>query len=270
MSLFHTPTRTWSSFSKETPVGNWGCNIGGGVNSTAELLFMYDRGLRPDWAVFSDTGSERPETYDNIQRIEDWCKKVGFPFAITRWIRKDGTFESLHDNCERLETLPSKAFGMAGCTVKWKIQPLQKWRRENGHTPTTVAIGYDRGEIARLRKARERDQKMGFCATSEEAPDEDYWYPLAAWGISRKQCEDRIRSEGWTPAKSACFFCPNMKNEEWEELQVSHPRLFQISLDMQAKAEASGNAKTASIFRNPPGDGACVCSADGCGSSLFK
>jgi len=34
----------------------WGVNFGGGVNSVALLLFCRDRGLVPDWILFSDTG----------------------------------------------------------------------------------------------------------------------------------------------------------------------------------------------------------------------
>lgn len=41
-------------------------NFGGGTNSTALLVGMHERGIRPDVIVFSDTGSEVPHTYAHL------------------------------------------------------------------------------------------------------------------------------------------------------------------------------------------------------------
>lgn len=251
----------WNAFSSEPPPGiPWGINFGGGVNSTALILLCGDMHLRPDWIVFSDTGSERPETYQNVEEVEKWCRKEGFPFAVTRWIRKDGTFESVHDNCLRSGYLPSKAYGYSGCTYKWKIQPLQKWRKLHGFTPSGVAIGYDAGEKRRLQNARKR-----MCQDTEVDSDETVWYPLAAWGVDRQACIERILRQGWTPSKSACFCCPSAKPQEWEELERDYPELMQISRDIQVGAQAAGHATTAKLFRSyDPKTANCVCTADGC------
>lgn len=252
---------TWDAFNAAPPPGMpWGVNFGGGVNSTALLLFCWDFGIRPDWVVFSDTGSERPETYENVERVKAWCNRVGFPFDTTSWIRRDGSFESVHANALRTGYLPSKAYGYSGCTYKWKIQPLQKWRKLHGFSPSGVAVGYDAGETRRLTKAMKR-----VCESMEQDADETVWYPLAAWGYDRNSCVLRIREEGWPPAKSACFLCPNMKPTEWDSLKTEHPNLFNIAKNVQEFAEMMGNAQTVNLFRsyNPNAEG-CICTADGC------
>jgi len=247
----------WNILNPEPPPGIWGVNFGGGVNSTALLLLMHQRGMFPAWVLFSDTGSERPETYENVARVKDWCASVGFPFEVVRWIRKDGSFESVHDNCLRTEYLPSKAYGYSGCTYKWKIQPMAKWRKQNGLDESVVAIGYDVGEKARVKKAKIA------CQDAEYDPSlRTLWYPLIAWEIDRAGCEEVLKKQGWPTVKSSCFLCPHMRKGEWESLKAEHPSLFKIALDVEAGAKAAGNANTASIFKQA--GGTCLCLADAC------
>lgn len=245
-------------FAQSVPKGKtWGVNFGGGVNSTALLLFIHDRDERPDWVLFADTGSERPETYKNIEVVEKWCKKVGFPFATTRWIRKDGTFESIHENALRTSYLPSKAYGLAGCTYKWKSQPMERWRKANGFEGGIVAIGYDAGESRRI-------EKLVACSDTDRLANETYWYPLVAWGIDRRNCIARIEAQGWKTVKSACFCCPNMRPGEWDALRTEHPDLYEIADRIEGQAKAAGNATSASLFRAFSPDQTCFCFADGC------
>lgn len=247
----------WSPLSETPPEMSWGVNFGGGVNSSALLLFLHQRGLRPDWVLFSDTGSERPETYENVSRVQSWASEVGFPFAIVKWIRRTGEFESIHDNCLRTEYLPSKAYGYSGCTYKWKIQPMAKWRKEHDFAESVVAIGYDAGEKARVRKVRKA------CADSEYDPSlRLLWYPLVAWDVDRQACLDVLAKQGWPVVKSSCFMCPHMKKEEWVSLNAEHPTLYQTALEIERKAKQAGHADSVSLFRRAGGD--CLCLADSC------
>lgn len=255
---------TFDAFGDTPPPGMpWGVNFGGGDNSRALLLALHDRGMRPDWVVFSDTGSEWPETYESLPIVEEWCNSVGFPFAITRWTRvrgeMAGQFESVHDNALRTKYLPSKAYGLSGCTYKWKIQPLQRWRKQHGFTPSGVCIGYDAGEKRRLEKARKRA-----CNDVEQDADEVIWYPLVGFGMDRKACQERLAKQGWRSFKSACFVCPNTKPEEWDALQAKHPDLYQIAVRIEQQAKAAGNAETRNLFRSYDPNAHCVCNADGC------
>lgn len=254
----------FNPFGPTPPKKTWGVNFGGGVNSSALLLTLRDRGLRPHWVVFADTGSERPETYENVVRVEAWSKKVGFPFDTTNWTRvkgeRAGEFQPLHEACLATSYLPSKAYGKAGCTYKWKIQPMERWRKANGFTPTYIAIGYDAGEKQRLKNA-----KAALCGDYDLNADETPWYPLIGFDMNRKACEKRLAQEGWPVVKSACFMCPNMRPPEWEALKVEHPDLYAIAVKIQDTAKAAGNAETVNLFRAyDPNNATCVCTADGC------
>jgi 3'-phosphoadenosine 5'-phosphosulfate sulfotransferase (PAPS reductase)/FAD synthetase len=245
------------AFGIDPPGSPWGINFGGGLNSTALLLECHRRGLLPDWVLFADTGSERPETYVAVEKVKGWCAKVGFPFETVRWIRKDGSFEGIHDNCLRSGYLPSKAYGLAGCTFKWKIQPMQRWRKEHGLTKTVVAIGYDAGERARVEKAKARA-----CDDAERNSDETMWYPLVAWGMTRKDCQRIVTAAGFDVVKSSCFMCPNMRPQEWRDLKSGHPELYAIAEKIESQAKEKGNADTASIFRSWNKDQVCFCFMD--------
>jgi len=43
-------------------------SFGGGTNSTAMLVGMWERGERPDAILFADTGGEKPHTYQHARR----------------------------------------------------------------------------------------------------------------------------------------------------------------------------------------------------------
>lgn len=225
---------------------SWGINFGGGLNSSALIVECLNRGHRPDWILFSDTGSERPETYAVVERMGRYLMERDLKLTVVRWIRRDGSFESLEDNCLRTGYLPSKAYGYSGCSSKWKIQPAQKWRKANGFADTVYAVGFDATEARRVKK-----RKCERAITDQEELREDPWYPLFAWGLGRTQCSEIVESAGLGPVgKSACFFCPNAKKHEWAELRSSHPGLFKRSLDLESHAIASGNASKFGLLRS--------------------
>lgn len=132
----------------------WGINFGGGIDSTTVILECLRRNIVPDWVLFADTGSERPETLEHVQAMQKYLlnnASDSWPeITIVRWIRKDGSFEALHDNCLRTGNLPSKAYGYAGCTSKWKIQPMDRWRKANNFQYGMFAVGYNASEKRRI------------------------------------------------------------------------------------------------------------------------
>lgn len=59
-------------------------------------------------------------------------------------------------------------------------------------------------------------------------------YPLREWGMNREQCIKLIASVGLpVPPKSACFFCPAMKQIEIEQLKRDEPDLYALALEME-------------------------------------
>jgi hypothetical protein len=219
--------------SPTPPADPWGINFGGGLNSTAVIIECRNRGLRPDWILFADTGSELPGTLEHVERMREWCgKEWSWHGLVTvKWIRRDGEFEPLHENCLRTGHLPSKAYGLAGCTTKWKIQPMERWRKSVGMNKGAFAVGYDAGESRRISSACKRGDDPNFTA----------WYPLVAWGIDREGCRKICEKEGITVGKSPCFMCPNMRRSEWLDLRDNHPDLFATAMKIEEQAAANGN-----------------------------
>lgn len=230
IGLFDLPI----GFSCSPPRSPWGINFGGGIDSTTVILECMARGYKPDWILFADTGSEMPHTIQHVHDMNKYIQgvKQGWPeITIVRWIRKDGSFEALHDNCLRNGTLPSKAYGYAGCTSKWKIYPMDKWRKANGFQQGAFAVGYNASESRRIKTACQRGDDPDFTA----------WYPLVAWGITRDMCEEIVKRYEFDVKKSSCFMCPNMRKEEWSNLNKEYPVLFETAKLIEDRAASNGN-----------------------------
>lgn len=220
---------------------------GGGVDSTAMLIALHRHGIVPDLITFADVGGEKPETYQMVETMSQWCIANGFPPVITC---KKGTLPStgytdLAGNCTENETLPSLAFGMKSCSIKWKQGPQDQYvkgckRGPNKCDPHPLwidcqakgikpvkLIGYDAGpaDIRRSAKLKEEDELF------------QYRYPLQQLGMAREECIALIINEGLpVPIKSACWFCPASQKWELYWLAGMHPDLFERALQMEVTA----------------------------------
>lgn len=59
-------------------------------------------------------------------------------------------------------------------------------------------------------------------------------YPLREWNMTRYDCIETILSAGLpVPPKSACFFCPAMKQIEIEQLKSQEPELYALAIEME-------------------------------------
>jgi len=207
-------------------------NYGGGVNSTALLVESVRRGCAPVECVFADTGSEHPDSIAYLEHAKRYCDDEGIEFTVLRWIREDGSFVPLHEWCEKMQSLPSKAFGMAGCTSKWKQQPIDKYlaNKYDGERIERM-IGFDAGEISRVANMQGRDTERW-----------KWTAPLFDWGMDRYGCLVAIDASGLPrPRKSACWLCPSMKKNEVRELRRDHPDLYKKAANIEKNAIESGN-----------------------------
>src|SRR3954462_12174584 len=150
-----------SALSGERP---WpGCPLvvayGLGVNSTAMLVELARRGIRPDHVLFADTGGEKPQTYAYLAVIGPYLRRVGFPgVTVVRYRPKRAAYHTLEQQCLHTGTLPSLAYGGKSCSLKYKRQPQDDFilraypepqvRRAGGRV--VRAIGYDAGERRRV------------------------------------------------------------------------------------------------------------------------
>lgn len=212
-------------------------SFGMGVDSVAMLVGFHRRGIRPDAIVFSDVGSEKPETYAYREVIEAWLARVGFPaLTVVRYVqrkaRPDGqTYSTIEENCLVNRTLPGLAFGRKSCSMKWKGEIIDRHvKREfaadiSRGRKVLRAIGYDAGPC---------DMKRGGVET--DGPWQ-WVYPLREWGWDRDRCVLEIEAAGLAvPVKSACFFCPSTKPAELIQLARRHPDLARRAVALEDAA----------------------------------
>lgn len=209
-------------------------SYGMGVDSTAMLVGLAARGERPDLVLFADTGSEKPETMAYKPVIEAWLARVGFPqlTVVKNPCPRTGD-TSLEDNVRRNETLPSLAFGRKGCSLRWKVEPMDafvgRWAPARAAwaqgAKVVRAIGYDAGPA---------DSKRAWKLTDSSDGRYTYRYPLREWGWARERCVAEIAAAGLpVPVKSACWFCPASKRAEVEWLRARHPDLYERAVSLE-------------------------------------
>jgi hypothetical protein len=224
-------------------------SYGMGVDSTAVLVGLAQRGERPDAILFADTGSEKPETYAYLATINAWLETVGFPqVTVVKNPRLKSGDKSLYEACHRTQVLPALAYGMHQCSIVWKLDP-QMWfvrgNRNQGIKPwqpavdawargelVTFCIGYDNGDRDRKRCSQ------AFGKTQEGFQNR---YPLIEWGWDREECERQIAAAGLpVPVKSACFFCPASTKPEIDSLVAKHPNLVAMAIELETRAKEKG------------------------------
>lgn len=190
-------------------------SYGGGTNSTAMLVGLWERGERPDLILFADTGGEKPHTYEHLTKMQEWCFGVDFTAIVT--VQEHLTLES---DCLTRKTLPPIAFGFKTCSQRFKRRPIERHLKSIGATGVQMLIGIDADESHRAKEI------------------EGNRYPLIEWDWGRHECEEAIKRAGLPqPGKSACFFCPSSKKDEILDLKRNYPDLFARAVAMEDNAE---------------------------------
>lgn len=210
-----------------------------GVDSTAALVELKNRGIVPDTILFADTGDEKRETYAYLPIIQAWLTKVGFPpVTVVKYEPQDfknwPPYATLGENCLTNGTLPSLAFGFKSCSLKWKVIPQNNWTDNFNPAVAYWTIG---GKVKKLigYDASPKDKKRYAHAKGMEDEKYDYWYPLIEWNMDRDACKASIRAEGLpVPPKSACKFCPATQPAELHEHRKEYLRQIVI---MEARAK---------------------------------
>lgn len=188
-------------------------SYGGGVNSTALIVFIVKNKLPLDHVVFSDTGDEMPGTYEYLDVMGKYLKRRNIPFDIVMNRRK----ESLSDTCLRREVIPSQVWRW--CTRDFKVTPIHAfYRKLESHIYQYMGIDY--GEIHRMKPAR-----VDYVTNL---------YPLIDYKINREECIKLIKNARLPiPEKSGCYFCPYNNMARWGEIHEKHPDLFKHSMKIE-------------------------------------
>lgn len=195
---------------------------GAGRDSTAMLIEMVRRGIRPDAITFANVGAEKRATYDFIPVFDAWLRRHDFPGITTvAYQPARAPYYTLEGNMVLNATLPGAAFGQHTCAMKFKVEPQQKWARRWKLAQEAWAagvkvrkfIGFEAGETHRLKRADARAHSGR--ASKLEAKRYRFEMPLMEWGIDLAGCIEIIESAGLpVPPKSACYFCPFQRLHE--------------------------------------------------------
>jgi len=223
--------------------------FGAGVDSTAMVAAHHAAGLRPDVITFADTGGEKKSTLLHLHRMQPVLAAWGWPaISIVRKRTLPTTgYSDMYGNCCANETLPSLAFGMKSCSIKYKVQaqdqfikgakrgpnvqpPHPVWlKAQRTGTRITKLIGYD---------CSKADQRRSGAIPAADG-DFDYCYPLQLLGWTRRECVSAIAlalGRHMVPEKSACTFCPASKVHELYWLAAHEPDRLEAALRLEYRA----------------------------------
>ena len=169
------------------------------------MVYLLQKKLPFDEAVFADTGAELPETYYAVRESKAYLKNYGIPLTTVK-----STNTPLFQTCKRRKVIPSKIWRWS--TRDWKIRPIHKYYCSlNSHIFEYLGIDY--GEIERVKPSKES------YITS--------LFPLVENKLGREDCVNLIQQAGLkVPIKSGCFFCPFHSIGEWEWIYKNHHDLY--------------------------------------------
>jgi len=195
--------------------------ISGGKDSAALAIYMRDRVPEMEY-FFCDTGSELPETYEYLQRLEVVLGK-----RIER-LNSERGFD--HWLWVYQGALPSPQ--MRWCTTALKIKPLEAWI---GEDETYSYIG--------IRADENRDGYLSHKANIHPV------FPFKEDGIDKEGVLKILSDAGvglpsyyeWR-TRSGCYFCFFQRKIEWVGLAERHPDLFEKAVAYEDKEGFEGKS----------------------------
>jgi phosphoadenosine phosphosulfate reductase family protein len=189
-------------------------SYGGGLNSTALLVFLIKNHYPLDLVLFADTGSEFDHTYKTVQIYKEYCLNHNIPFVI---VKSDKGV--IYDYYFNKKITPNRM--KRDCTTKFKITPIRQYIRKNYPKEKFVFyIGIDYDEAHRMR-----DSDVKYIENK---------YPLVDNKINRSNCISLLQKEGlYVPQKSGCYFCPFTKKAGWVNLKRHNIDLFNKSMKLE-------------------------------------
>lgn len=192
-------------------------SLGAGVNSVALMIKLVREGMPLDEAIFADTGSELPETYDYLPIAENFLAAHDIP--LRRVQKPNG--ESLYETSWRRRVFPSAVWRWS--TRDFKVNPIYRYYRSLG-VPIVQYMGIASDEWHRMK-----DSRVDYVTNV---------YPLVDDAVTRDGCVEIIESEGLpVPPKSGCFFCPFNSLERWKWLDETHPHLYDKAIALEERSK---------------------------------
>ena len=207
---------------EETPVRHI-LSISGGKDSAALAIYMRDR-IEDMEYIFHDTDKELPDTYEYLDRLEDYLGK--------RIVRT--TFGTTFDDLLRKYggMLPSNH--RRWCTRMMKLKPFEDY------------IGED--NVINYVGIRADEARVGYIS---HKPNIKAVFPFREDGIDYEGVQRILEESGigmppyteWGRTRSGCFFCFYQQKVEWVRLKQTYPELYE-----EAKAYEKPNRVNGNVF----------------------
>lgn len=228
-------------------------SLGGGTQSCA-LALMSAAGELPklDHIVFADTQGELPETYDYIDYLRSVVEPAGIPLHVVtagsleehlladkptshnptppaHVVNPDGSLGRINQyRCSydfKKRIIEAQVKRLCGGRGDWKRSNVEQW------------IGFSLDETGRMKPAdgcrcghtpKHHAPACDKCKCERRDPWQVNRWPLIELRMKRDDTIRWFAKNGHpTPARSACWFCPNSGNDRWQALQLTHPDLFE-------------------------------------------
>jgi hypothetical protein len=154
---------------------------GAGIDSTAMLIELIERGEPVDQVLFADVGAEKRETLAFVPVFRSWLTERGVRSAIVRYAPKNfknwPAYRTLTENLLTNGTLPGIAFGRGTCSQKWKAAPQHAWART---WPPAIAAWAAGRRVVKLigYDASPADDRRYRAVQSLDDPLYEHRYPL--------------------------------------------------------------------------------------------
>ena len=233
-------------------------SLGAGVQSSTLIRMLEDNALplapsTPRIAIFADTGAEPPDVYEHL----DWLESKASAIEIVRV-----QHSNLHADAMNGVNHQGRRYGGGGlpayvlnndgtkgirkreCTTAYKIVPIEREMRRRfgrpypGGKQFIAWTGISMDEVIRMKD----DPRKSYTRR----------YPLIEMGMTRDDCV-----QWWSQnypdkslPRSACWFCPFHKGEEWVRLVDKFPELGEklTTLDEKIRDDAITGDRVHSRF----------------------
>ncbi len=199
-------------------------SLSGGKDSAALAIYM--KGKVPEMEyIFSDTRKELPETYEYLERIEDYLgtrvNRLNAHLGFDHWYDVYGGM------------IPSNH--RRWCTKMLKLKPFEAYC---GEDQVTNYVGL-----------RADEERQGYIS---HKPNIFPVYPFQKDGIKLDDVKEILHASGvgmppyseWGRSRSGCYFCFYQQRIEWVRLKERHPDLFEAAKAYERPYEGSGNTFT--------------------------
>lgn len=196
-------------------------SLSGGKDSAALAVFMRDKVEEMEY-IFHDTGEELPDTYEYLDRLEDY---LGKKIQRTTFGR---TFKDLLRRYGGM--LPSNH--RRWCTRMMKLKPFEDF------------VGED--EVINYVGIRADEPRVGYISTK---PNVKAVFPFRDEGIDYEGVQRILRDSGigmpkytdWGRTRSGCFFCFYQQKVEWVRLKQRYPELYEEAKSYEKPNRVNGN-----------------------------